>query len=137
MQNSLYTFQYPETSFHAFDSFQFHHRLLHTFIKFRPLRGSDQISPRINTGNTLLADTFDHEQPRFVIGDNKCSTGRWGRGEPRAEFIGRMIGVARRSGLTVVASSYENKTLLKKPLLDLTRRAREWKKKVSLRAKVV
>lgn len=34
-----------------------------------------------------------------------------------AEFIGRIIGVARRSGLTVVASSYENKTLLKKPLL--------------------
>lgn len=104
------------------------------FIKFRPLQGSDQISPRINTGNTLLADTFDREQPRFVIGDNNA---RWGRGEPRAEFIGRMIGVARRSGLTVVASSYENKTLLKKPLLDLTRRAREWKKKVSLRAKVV
>lgn len=44
-----------------------------------------------------------------------------GLGASPAEFIGRMIGVARRSGLTVVASSYENKTLLKKPLLDLTR----------------
>lgn len=47
-----------------------------------------------------------------------------GLGASPAEFIERMIGVARRSGLTVVASSYESKTLLKKPLLDLTRRAR-------------
>lgn len=47
-----------------------------------------------------------------------------GLGASPAEFIERMIGVARRSGLTVVAFSYESKTLLKKPLLDLTRRAR-------------
>lgn len=52
-----------------------------------------------------------------------------------------MIGVARRSGLTVVASSYENKTLLKKePLLDLTRvhaRAAHTELKKVMRAKVV
>lgn len=103
VQNSLYTFSislhdpYPrrETSFLVLDSFQFHHRLYTVSplpTKFRSLRDPrsanptqilfEASSPRI-VGNTLA--TFDREQACFrllvvVIGDNKCSTGRW-RGE--------------------------------------------------------